>query len=287
MTMRNLGLSLTLSLGVIAFYAGTASAQFIDITAGGLTYTQNFNTLTTSTAVSEFINGTADGVGSAGEGIYAFVGGTSTTRTTLGNNANVNDTPIAGGDGTSNTGGLYSFGAGTSTERALGTLLSGATNTQFIGFRFQNLTGADITGFTVSYTGEQYRRGTASRTDRLDFQYSATATTVNDASGFTDADALDFVSAAGAGTGPVILTSVIGPQTVTLAAPVANGGSLFLRFNDFNASGGDDGLAVDDFSFTAIAGPTSVTVPEASTFALFAPVLGVLGVIVARRRKLA
>lgn len=33
--------------------------------------------------------------------------------------------------------------------------------------------------------------------------------------------------------------------------------------------------------------PTTVTVPEANTFALIAPVLGVLGVVVARRRKLA
>lgn len=284
MTMRNLGLSLALSMGVIAFYANTASAQFIDITAGGLSYTQNFNTLTQNTVTaSQFVNGTADATGTLGEGVYAFIGGSGARST----GATLDDTPILGGTGSSNTGGLYSFGASGNGDRALGTLLSGTATTPFFGFRFQNLTGGTITGFTVSYDGEQYRRGDAGRQDRLDFQYSTTATTVNGA-GFVDADALDFVSAAGLTPNVALtpaVTTAIGPQTITLGTPLANGGSLFLRFSDFNATGADDGLAVDNFNFTAVV--PVVVVPEASTFALIAPVLGVLGVVVARRRKLA
>lgn len=282
MTLHNTFLSMTLAVGVVAAYATTASAQFIDITAGNLTYTQNFDTLTQSTTVSQFVNGTADATGTLGEGVYAFIGGT-VARSTGGT---LDDTPIIAGTGSSNAGGLYSLAtANTPGDRAFGTLLSGSTDPQFFGFRFQNLTGVAITGFTVSFTGEQYRVGVVNRVgtqDRLDFQYSTTATTVN-GTGFTDFDALDFTATTGPTLGATFVSALVGPQTITLDTPLANGGSLFIRFNDFDVSNADDGLAVDNFNFTAIAAlPT--TVPEANTFALIAPILGVLGVMVARRK---
>jgi hypothetical protein len=69
------------------------------------------------------------------------------------------------GTGSSNAGALYSFGvAGTNpvTDRALGSVGSGATGTVFYGARFVNNTGNTITSLDVSYNGEQWRNGGSS-----------------------------------------------------------------------------------------------------------------------------
>ena len=62
--------------------------------------------------------------------------------------------------GTSTSGSIYSYGTGTSTDRALGSLSSGTTIPRF-GVTLVNNTGQTITQFTLSYTGEQWRRGSA------------------------------------------------------------------------------------------------------------------------------
>ena len=77
--------------------------------------------------------------------------------------------------GASTTGDIYSYGAAASTDRALGALRSG-TLIPFYGAKFTNNTGATITSLDVSYIGEEWRCGTAGRTDRIDFQISTNAT---------------------------------------------------------------------------------------------------------------
>src|SRR5207244_6212230 len=80
----------------------------------------------------------------------------------------------------------YSFGASGSSERAFGTLRSGSLSPT-IGVSFTNNTGFTITGLIVKYLGEQWRLGTANRgPDRLDFQYSADATSLTTGSWTTD-----------------------------------------------------------------------------------------------------
>src|SRR5690348_16864726 len=64
------------------------------------------------------------------------------------------------GTGSLNTGNTYSFGATNSTDRALGSLLSGSLSPSF-GASFTNTTGQAITSLDVSYLGEQWRLGTA------------------------------------------------------------------------------------------------------------------------------
>src|SRR5262249_55217324 len=101
----------------------------------------------------------------------------------------------AAGTGSGNAGDVYSFGAAGSTERAFGTLLSG-TLTPTIGASFTNNTPTPITSLTISYAGEQWRLGQTGRgPDRLDFQISTTATSLDDPPvAWTDVDALDFTS---------------------------------------------------------------------------------------------
>jgi predicted extracellular nuclease len=107
-----------------------------------------------------------------------------------------------------------------------------------------------------------WRRGTAGRQDRLDFQYSLDATSLSDGT-WIDVDALDFVGpdACVPGVGTTGATDGNSADCVDAlgvgikALAIADGASFWIRWNDFNASGADDGLAIDDFALSATGGP--------------------------------
>src|SRR5262245_56104978 len=54
-------------------------------------------------------------------------------------------------NGGSNTGALYSFGTGSASERALGGIASGSTNTILFGVRLVNDSAATITSVAMQY----------------------------------------------------------------------------------------------------------------------------------------
>lgn len=210
--------------------AGTAHAQ---VSLTGPAYTQNFDSLANAagTTTNELtIPGwlmTESGGGSRDNEQYAV------------------DT------GSSNSGDTYSYGASGSTDRALGGLLSGSLNPTF-GACFTNNTGAEVTALDIAYTGEQWRLGTAGRTDQINFQYSLDATGLSNGA-WVDVDALDFVTPNTVATGAkdgndAANRTAIASQIAGLA--IANGSGFCIRWTDVNASGADDGLAVDDFSLT-------------------------------------
>lgn len=222
----------------------TASAwSQVSITSTTTTYTQNFNTLRSSSGTSTALP----------TGWRLFETGT---------NANTRYTSDAG----SNTSGdTYSYGTGTSTDRALGTVRSTALIASF-GIQVRNSTGQTITSLTISYAGEQWRCGTAGRTDQLDFQYSLNATSLSNGT-WTDANTLDFASPStttiGARDGNAAGNRSIKSATIT-GIRIPNNAVFWLRWTDFDASGADDGLAVDDFTLRLHAG--DVTPPTATTF---------------------
>jgi uncharacterized protein len=220
-----------------------ANAQCVSLTSPGSVYIQDFNTLATSGTTNSLLPA----------GWFIFESGTS---------ARVNQ-QYAADNGSSNTGDTYSYGASGSTDRALGTLLSG-TIAPTIGACFTNNTGAPITAFTIQYTGKQFRVGTINRTDELDFQYSTTATALNSpANTWTDFSALTYTDAPGTTVGAVAgLTTAVGPQVIS-SLNIPDGSSFWVRWNDFNASGSDDGLAVDDFKLMVGSGGAS-TNPSAT-----------------------
>jgi predicted extracellular nuclease len=206
-----------------------ASGTPVSLTSIGTAYTQDFNTLATSGTSSTVPTG------------WAFSEAGTAANTTY-----------TAGTGSGNTGDTYSFGATGNTERAFGGLQSGAlipTN----GACFTNNTGSSITSLAISYTGEQWRLGTAGRADRIDFQYSTNATSLTTGT-WTDVDALDFSSPTTTGTlGALDGNAAANRTNISFTIPslnIANGTTFFIRWNDFNASGADDGLAVDDFSLT-------------------------------------
>jgi hypothetical protein len=144
-------LAAILALGVIGVDA--AWAQSVSFTTLGSAYTQNFDAL-------------------------ANVAGSTTNDLTIpgwfmtesGGSARDNE-QYAVDTGGSATGDTYSYGAAGSIERALGGLRDG-TLIPLFGASFANNTGSTITSLDVAFTGEEWRLGTAGRTDQLNFEYS-------------------------------------------------------------------------------------------------------------------
>ncbi|HEX7904050.1 MAG TPA: choice-of-anchor J domain-containing protein [Chitinophagaceae bacterium] len=218
--------------------SATVFGQTISLTSG--TYTQDFNTLS-NTAASTTNNLTIPGW----------------FMTESGGGARDNE-QYAVDPGSSNTGDTYSYGTAGSTDRALGQLRSG-TLISIFGAGFTNNSGSTITSLTISYTGEQWRLGAITRTDQIDFQYSTNATSITTGT-WADANSLDFVSpfttTAGALDGNAAANRAALTLTIT-GLNIANGATFFIRWTDVDATGADDGLAVDDFSLSFSGTPTT------------------------------
>ena len=222
------GLSVCLMATLFQF----ANAQ-INISSTTTAYTQNFNTLATR--------------------------GNSSTMPAgwllLETGANANTTYSANA-GATTTGNTYSYGTGTAVDRALGMLGSSTLSSQ-VGASFRNTTGQAITSLTISFTGEQWRTGAINRLDKLDMQYSLNATSLANGA-WTDVNELDFNS--------VVTNSVAardGNQsanrrsiTHTISGlNIAVNGIFFIKWKEFDATGAEDGLAIDDISIRAGATP--------------------------------
>jgi len=173
--------------------------------------------------------------------------------------------------GSSTTADTYSYGSAGSTDRALGQLRSG-TLVSTIGAQFTNNTGSTIGQLTIAYTGEEWRLGTAGRTDKMDFQISFNATSITDgAATWVDVNELDFTTpdtvtiGAKNGNGAADHTSL---SAILSGLNIPAGATFTIRWVDTDASGADDGLAIDDFSITAqtsAPAPGSLTVADVST----------------------
>jgi uncharacterized protein (TIGR03382 family) len=193
--------------------------------------------------------------------------------------------------GSSLTGDTYSYGASSSTDRALGGLLSG-TLIPTIGAAFTNNTNGTIGQISIAYNCEEWRLGTAGRTDRMDFQYSTNATDLTTGM-WIDVNALDCITSdtatTGAKNGNTVRTS---PSTTITGLSIPIGSTFWIRWMDADATGADDGLAVDDFSMNLFT-PTAVTLSDlaANSTASPAPIaFGLLGLTAAalllRRRAI-
>jgi hypothetical protein len=108
--------------------------------------------------------------------------------------------------------------------------------------------------FAVGYTGEQWSLGDAAApVDKLDFQFSTTASALNNGT-YTDVNALDFSSPNNAAASVGALNgnsaanrTVFAPFAITPTSSIAAGATFFIRWVPLNAAGNNDGLAIDDF----------------------------------------
>ena len=273
------------ALSCIALISFAAQAQVL--LSGGLTYTQNFDSMSNAPSSSTYT--WTDNATPGLEGWYASRAYVSGTTSAFG--------PFAWpsyrvSDGSLNNGGLYSYGTIGSTDRALGSLSSGTPKTNAFGVLIQNDTGSAVDNILISYTGEQWRNGGNTTAQALAFSYSTTS------SSFWVAGALD-TAPAGADSWIAFNTLSFVSPTVGAAATALDGNnaanqvqfsnvlltgvtlnpgdSIFLRWVDIDDSGNDHGFGVDNFSVSFSA------VPEPSTLALLG--LGGLGLAMLRRRR--
>jgi hypothetical protein len=220
----------------------TPNATPVALSSLGVAHTQNFNTLP-ATAAAAFTNDfTIPGwfyarTGSAQPGLRA-------------------------NDGSTNLVGIYSYGTGTATERALGSIGGSDFNDNvgnvFFGVQLHNDTGSTITSLAVAYTGEQWRNSAAAA-QTVSFSYlvgnpSVTGTVAEFQTAGVAVTALDFTSpvtggTAGARDGNAAANRTAKSFTITgLSIPINT--DVMLRWSDPDHTGNDHGLAIDDFSVT-------------------------------------
>ncbi len=226
---------------LFAALALTSINAQISITSSAFTYSQDFNTLSNTTATT---NTTLP------SGWIILEKGASTR----------NNTAYTGDTGASNSGDTYSIGATAGTERALGSLRSGTLSPLF-GVSFQNNTSATITSMNVSYHGETWRVATINRSDSIKFEYAIGATSIDTVNGtWVRVPELDYINpgqAALATTGGTEIHSATVTFTLT-GLNIPAGTTFYFRFNDANATGADDMVGIDDFQISMVAIPVEM-----------------------------
>ena len=160
-------------------------------------------------------------------------------------------TTIVADGGTNTAGNLYSYGTGTATDRALGSIGSGnaAAGNFFWGVRLSNDTGATITSLDVSYTGEQWRNSAAAA-QTVAFSYlvgtpSVTGSLAEFQSTGVAVTSLNFTSPITGGTAGA-LNGNAAANRVTISATISGlnipaGTEIMLRWSDPDHTGTDHG----------------------------------------------
>lgn len=289
----------TYSTVIAAVSAGLAlpAVAQISLTTGNLTYSQDFDNLIRTTTAETWVND-SDSVSANDGPRLKGLQGWYTASYTNATGVSITYTPLLrSGDGSGNTGSFYSFGTSGAADRSLGSLPSdGATGSGSgsfrIGARFVNNTTETISGFTFTYTGEQWRKAQIPvATGAQNNQYAVSFATFGAGLGTLDSGPYSATLAGATFNTPVDggdnLSSALDGNLAAnrfagLGATVTDlvvlpGEEIWLRWFDSNSSSADHGIGIDDFSISF------VTVPEPTAAALIG--LGMVLLVNRARRK--
>ncbi len=193
------------------------------------------------------------------------------------------------GTGSSNAGAIYSFGATSATDRALGGVASGGavfgspaagSVAAWIAVAFTNNTTDTLASITVGFDGEQWRDGGATipTTQTMVLQWGIGASFNTVTSWTSPGGTFDWSSpvAVNTSSGAAVdgnTTGLVSGRGGTISALSLNvGDTLWIRWAENNDLGNDHGLAIDNFQVTAV-----TAVPEPTTALLGA--IGFLGLL--------
>lgn len=260
--MKNLACSVLKPMAAAAILLGAIHSLDAQVSYVSGTYTQNFDSLATAAAITANSANFVDNVTLPGwyaESLttnYTGSAATFTLATAVAVSTRADQYSVS--DNSTNAGDLYSSGTLGSTDRALGSLGS-STVDYFYGVRITNNTGLPIKNFTITYDGEQWRRGgtTTERPETLNVAYRIGGTALDNSGtwilvpelGFTSPNISPNASAIGL-DGNAAANRVAG-ITKKVTATIANGESVWIVFADADDAGNDHAMAVDNFSFTA------------------------------------
>jgi large repetitive protein len=252
----------------------------------GGTYSQNFDTLHLDPYTNTVANNKGPIALSTGFTISDLDGwyGANPGGTGTGTEFKAQDGSLASSAGR----GVISFGTNGSSERALGVLSTSAQVNSF-GLVLKNTSGQTIDAATLFFVGEQWRRGDIldpNPHDTLLFDYlvssdaganiyptgSFTFTAVSDLN-FTSPNTTAGINTALDGNAAANRTSL--SKTLTGLNWAADS-YLVLRWTGQDLSGQDDGLSIDNVSFTSV--------PEPGTLVLLGTSFAAMAVTFLRRK---
>ncbi len=229
---------------------------YVNYSTAASTYSQNFDTLVQVTPATV----TGDGPFHLGEAAYSS--SPTVTGWYFGKWGGTGANAIFRADNGSGTSGAnYSYGvAGTNPvgDRALGSLSSGSVFPRY-GTVIRNNSGTNLDTITITFDGEQWRRGSGAA-NTLSFEYKASVAagteSVLTTTGFVADTALNFTAPVTTGTSIALDGNAPANRTAGITKTIsgiswAPGTDLILRWSDLDDTGSDDGLAIDNFTFSA------------------------------------
>jgi hypothetical protein len=266
-SVRGLVAGTTYYLRVYEYNGSGTSINYRTSTSGNLTFTMPTNISYTSGMIY-----TQDFNGLPSTGTFTMTGFgvgpyyLSTPAVNASNLAGWQHTLLPGGsaadlvfavdNGGSSSGGVKSYGTTASTNRALGSLATGSSIPCF-GAVFVNNTGGPLTSVDISYTGQQWRLGGSGTPNQLAFSYALNGTSITNGT-FVSVPDLNFNNPVSFGTAASLDgTQQANQSRISAVFPIGTnwmpGQTLVIRWTDVNDAGNDEGMAIDDFSFKALA----------------------------------
>ncbi len=261
--------AISVPLLALGFPQSSDALDAVSYTSAGTTYTQTFNTSDGGLqSPAANVAPASGGVGAASSmvelndstALGAQAGGVGMTGWYVGNSATANVVKFGTDAGGSNTGSAFNYGLVGNNDRALGGEASGSTQPYF-GVILQNNTALTLNNVTIGFTGLEYRNPSSTvNTDTFSYLLTNSSTDNFYTNGYTANTALNFSSAASGSTGGPGAQAAqnppenLGTKSLNLGASTAwaPGQYLILRWSDLDESGSDAGLAIDNFTFSAI-----------------------------------
>jgi hypothetical protein len=258
--------------------SGVPPPSFVPYLAAGSVYTQNFDSLpdpgasSVNTANPVTIGGITYSLsnpvdfafpvsanGSGGLGLPALAGwyGVAGIAERFGAT-----------DGDQTTGGQISFGLPNSSNRALGLLATSSTGPTAFAVRFINGTGQTLNFLNLRFTGEIWRQSNLAKTIQFSYSIDPTAAAPLSTASTTAIPILNvsFPTVSG-DVGGAAVDGTIPANQMNLAITNQSitgwpaGAALWLVWQMPDATGKSQGLAIDDFGFSATSLPAGFTPP--------------------------
>jgi hypothetical protein len=183
---------------------------------------------------------------------------------------------IGAADGTTTTGGVYSFGLTTSlsvsSNRALGLIATSSSGGSHFGLKLVNMTATNLNYISLQYTGEFWKTGTKPKT--MIFSYNvdpagnASSLTANEIAAASNNPVANLTvrfptaGVVGGTNGALAINQTnLSVTNMALVSPWQPGSALWLVWSIYDNTGSGQGYGIDNLSFAAGSAPNVSLTP--------------------------